>query len=179
MATTRERRTARAARLRLWADKRTTTATATLARDREGMGSDWAFITQPGRIPERTRMNARADRSYASLQKADQMRSRAAGIEKAAGRAIYSDDANAIGALRTRIAGLEAERGKMTAANAAYRKAHKAELAAMTPYQRSQAVPYPGYALSNLSGNIARNRDRLAQLEAAAAARPARSLRGT
>jgi hypothetical protein len=178
----------------LWADKRTTTATATLARDREGMGSDWAFITQPGRIPERTRMNARADRSYASLQKADQMRARAAGIEKAAGRAIYSDDANAIGALRTRIAGLEAERGRIVAYNKAVRKAGKVTpeaLALLDDKQREDLKvlarvgqlradgAFPAYATSNLSGNISRNRDRLAELEAAAAARPARSLRGT
>lgn len=48
--------------------------------------------------------------------------------------------------------------------NAEYRRTHRAELAAMTPYQRSQSVPWPSYAITNLSGNIARNRSRLADL---------------
>jgi uncharacterized small protein (DUF1192 family) len=96
------------------------------------------------------------------------MAARADGIEAAADGAIYSDDPDAIEALEKRIAGLEAERDRIKARNAAYRKDHKAELAALTPYGRNQAMPYPAYVLTNLSGNIGRQRKRLAQLRARA-----------
>jgi hypothetical protein len=35
----------------------------------------------------------------------------------------------------------------------------------MTAYQRDQVLPHAGYELTNLSGNIKRNRDRLAMLQ--------------
>ena len=67
--TYRERRLAKAERLREWAEKRNTKATATL-NSKPGLRHDWAFITQPGHIPERARMNAADDRAHASLKKA-------------------------------------------------------------------------------------------------------------
>lgn len=166
--TYRERRLARADRLRGWAAKRTTEATAALNSDPE-LRHDWAFITQPGRIPARDRMNRSDDRAFRSLEKAEGMAARADSIERQADRAIYSDDPDAADRLRERIAGLEAERETRKAANAAYRKAHRAELAGMTVYQRSQAVPWPTYSLSNLTANIARLRDRLVDVERRAA----------
>ena len=52
----------------------------------------------------------------------------------------------------------------------------------MTAYERGQAMPYPGYYFQNLSGNLSRQRARLARLERAAQAarhhrlpRPARA----
>jgi len=162
--TYRERREARAERLRDWADKRTASATAALNSQPE-LRHDWAFITQPGRIPERDRMNRSDERAFRSMDKADSMRSRAASIEAAADHAIYSDDPDAIERLRARIAELEARREAQKAANAEYRKAHRAELAAMTPYGRSQSVPWPTYSLTNLGGNISRLRARLHELE--------------
>ena len=166
--TYRERRLARAANYRTWAAKRVDEATAALSSNPE-LRHDWAFITQPGRIPERDRMNRRDERAFRSLDKADSMAARADSIERAAARAIYSDDEDAVERLRERIAGLEAERETRKAANAAYRKAHRAELAAMTAYERSNVVPWPTYSLSNLTGNIGRLRDRLADLERRAA----------
>jgi hypothetical protein len=72
--------------------------------------------------------------------------------------------------LRARIATLEAQREMAKAINADYRALHKAELKAMdSAYERDQAMPYPGYHLTNLSGNLSRQRARLARLEAAAA----------
>ena len=68
-----------------------------------------------------------------------------------------------------RIAALETECEQVKTKNAEFRKGHKAELAAMTPYQRNQAMPYPAYVLQNLGGNITRNRQRLAGLERKAA----------
>jgi hypothetical protein len=162
--TYRDRREAKADRLRGWAEKRETRAAADLNSYPE-MRHDWAFITQPGRIPARTRMQAADDRAYASLQKAQSMASRADGIESQLAGAIYSDDPDAIERLRERIAKLEAERDQCKADNAAFRKAHRAELATMTAYQRDQVMPHRGYVVTNLTGNISKQRERLVGLE--------------
>lgn len=162
--TTRERRLARAERLRGWADKRNADASASRARFDHYRG-DIAFNTQPGHIPERARMIRAEDRAFESMAKAADMASRADSIERAADHAIYSDDPDALERLRERIADLEATRDRYKVANADYRKAHRAELAAMTPYERSLAVPHSGYELENLSGNLSRQRARLAALE--------------
>lgn len=50
------------------------------------------------------------------------MSARADAIEKAADRAIYSDDPDVVEALRARIADLEAKRAQYKAANATYRR---------------------------------------------------------
>lgn len=160
----RERREARAERLREWAGKREQRA-AVVFEAGEPYRGDIAFNTQPGHIPERARLIAREDRAHESVAKAVSMRSRADGIDRQLAASIYDDDPDAIEQLRARIAELEAERDAAKAANAEYRKAHKAELAKMTPYQRDQAVPYPGYHFQNLSGNLSRQRARLARLE--------------
>lgn len=164
--TYRERRATRAERLRGWAEKRASTARATLAADdAQPYAHDIAFLTQPGHIPERARMIARDDRAHESLAKAASMSARADSIERAADRAIYDDDPDAIERLRDRIAGLEAQRANYAQANADYRKAHRAELAAMSAYERSQAVPRASWELSNLGGQISKARDRLRRLE--------------
>lgn len=69
MATYRERREARAERLRGFAEKREATAAATF-KSHEQYRGDHAFNTQPGHIPERARVIAREDRAHESLQKA-------------------------------------------------------------------------------------------------------------
>jgi Domain of unknown function (DUF3560) len=170
--TYRDRREARAERLRDWAGKREENAAAVFEAGRP-FTSDIAFNTQPGHIPFRARLIAREDAAYRSQRKAAGMRSRADGIEGQLATSIYDDDPDAIEQLRARIGRLEAEREAAKAANAAYRREHKAELAKMTPYQRGQAVPYPGYHFQNLSGNLTRQRQRLARLEATAQARTA------
>ena len=163
--TYRERRENRAERLRGWAETRETRAAAVLAAGEEYRG-DIAFATQPGHIPARAQLIAREDKAYESQQKAASMRSRADGIENQLANAVYSDDPDAIEQLRARIARLEAERASAKEANAAYRKEHRAELKAMdSAYARDLAMPYQGYYFSNLSGNLSRQRARLAQLE--------------
>jgi hypothetical protein len=173
--TYRDRREARAERLRGWAGTREERA-ATVFKAGEPFTSDYAFNTQPGHIPFRARLIAREDRAHESLGKAASMRSRADGIEDQLATSIYDDDPDAIEQLRARIARLEAERDEAKAANATYRREHRAELAAMEPYQRRQAVPYPGYHFENLSGNLSRQRARLARLERTAQAREAEPL---
>jgi hypothetical protein len=111
-------------------------------------------------------MIAADDRAHESLEKAASMESRADGIEAALDRSIYSDDADVVEQLRGRIEALEARREKIKADNAAYKAAHGSELAAISSlYERDQAMPHPGWELRNLSGNIKRNKDRLAQIE--------------
>jgi hypothetical protein len=162
--TYRERRLAKAERLRGWADKRQAEATRTLNSQPE-LRHDWAFITEPGRIPERDRMNRADERAFRSLDVAESMARRADGIDAQADHAIYSDDPDAGDRLRERITELEAKRDRMKAANAEYRKAHRAELAALTLYGRDQALPHASWELTNLSGNLGRLRKRLEGLE--------------
>ena len=166
--TYRERREARADRLREWAEKRETRAAAVFKAN-EPFTSDYTFNTQPGHFPQRARVIASEDRAYASLGKAREMASHADSIDAQAAAAIYSDDPDTIEALRARIASLEAEHEQIKSENAAFRTAHRAELKAMTAYQRDQAMPHRGYVLTNLTGNIARNRERLIGLERKAA----------
>lgn len=175
MTTYRERRLAKAERLRGWADKREEKGDAAVEQARS-MASVIPF-GQPiivGHHSEgadrryRGRIDSKYERGVADLDKAESMRSRADHIEEQAAGAIYSDDPDAVEQLRARIADLEVARERVKAENAAFRKAHP-ELRAMTAYQRDQAMPHAGYVLSNLSGNIKRNRDRLVVLKAQAA----------
>jgi hypothetical protein len=71
----------KADRLDGWAEKREERASATLNSNPE-VRRDWAFITQPGRIPLRERMNRADDRACESLGKAREMRGRADRIRK-------------------------------------------------------------------------------------------------
>lgn len=183
MSTYRERREARAERLRGWAEKREVKAEAQLTSQPE-IRHDWAFITQPGHIPARARMNAADDRACASLRKAESMNSRAAGIEAQLAGAIYSDDENAVEALEARIEKLEAERDRVKAFNASCRKGQPdwslinerekrdlvrtAQVAAYSVTGRDGKFKgFPGYHLTNLGGNINRNRKRLEELRKA------------
>lgn len=163
MATTRERKEARAARLQGWAEKREEKAAATFKRTEVYRG-DHAFNTQPGHIPERARVIRAEERAFEDLQKARAMSSRAAGILDQAARAIYSDDVDAIERLEERVAELTKRRDAMKAANTAFRKQHRAMLATMTPYRRDQSMPHQGFELTNLSADIRRNAKRLEEL---------------
>ncbi|MHB8394623.1 MAG: DUF3560 domain-containing protein, partial [Candidatus Dormibacteria bacterium] len=134
--TYRERREAKADRLRRWAEKRETAAGAVLAAHEIYRG-DVAFNTQPGRIPLRSRVIAQDARAFESLQKAASMTSRADGIESQLEGAIYSDDPDAIEQLRARIADLEAERDRIKAFNATCRK-NAPDLTLLDEAQRRQ-----------------------------------------
>jgi hypothetical protein len=165
--TYRDRREARAGRLQGWAGKREDRAAAVFKAG-EPFRSDHAFNTQPGHIPFRAQLNAREHRAHESVTKAASMRSRADGIEGQLATSVYDDDPDAAEQLRARIARLEAERDAAKAANAAYRKEHKAEMAAMEgKWERDQVLPHPGWYFQNLSGNLSRQRKRLAGLEGA------------
>lgn len=172
--TYRDRRAARAERLREWAEKREERARATLA-SHEVYRGDHAFNFQPGHIPQRARVIAQEDRAYDSLRKADRMTQRAAGIEAQLDRSIYSDDPDAIPALELRVRELEAKRERIKAYNASVRRGAR-DLSLLDEAERADLLgilrvgfggkdgAFPPFVLSNLNGNIKRNRDRLEAL---------------
>lgn len=182
MTTYRERREARAERYREWAGKRERTAGAVFKAN-EPYTSDYAFNTQPGHIPERARIIRREDAAHASLAKARSMRSRADGIEDQLSESIYDDDPDAIDALTERIIRLEAKRDRVKAYNASCRKGApdlslldakqrrdlETSIRFSPEYMARRKNQMDAYVLSNLSGNIKRQRDRLARLQRQAA----------
>lgn len=99
-------------------------------------------------------------------------------IEDQLAGAIYSDDPDAVEQLRARIAKLEAERDRIKAFNASCRKGQPDEsllderqrrglesVRRHSAYSLSKGGGMPAYALSNLSGNISRQKKRLEALE--------------
>jgi len=188
--TYRERRERKAERLREWAEKRETKAETAYERSRQI--ADMIPMGQPILVGHHSEKRHRRDidrmdrgmrASIDNSRKADDFRRRADGIEAAAERAIYSDDDDAIERLRERIAELEAERERLKAYNASARKAAKqggvgdtslltagerkelAGIAKACSYMLGPGGAMPSYKLTNLGGNIARNRKRLAGLE--------------
>lgn len=182
MTTYRERREARADRLREWAEKREAKSEGMFERAHQ-MAEAIPF-GQPvlvGHHSEgrdrnyRKRMRSTMDAACENARKAESMASRAAGIEAQLARSIYSDDEDAIEALRVRIAGLEVERDRVKAFNAGCRKGQRdvsmlteSERAALLSCARYSSLGkgggFPGYHLTNLSGNINRNKKRLEEL---------------
>lgn len=170
-ATYRERRLARATQLRGQAGRNQARSDA--AATRADNLTDGIPMGQPilvGHYSEgpHRRVLARADAamrtSIDTARLAGQQAARADGIEAAAERAIYDDDPDAVERLTAKLARLATQRDAMKAANAAYRREHRAELKAMTAYNRDQAVPYPAYAIANIGGVISATRKRLEAL---------------
>ena len=186
MTTYRERREARAARLREWADKREVKADAASTRAQEM--ADAIPFGQPilvGHYSEgrdrryRARIGTTMDRAMEHGNKARSMRSRADNIEAAAAKAIYSDDDDAVVRLAEKIDRLVAERARLVAYNKSCRKGAR-DASTLDAEQLADAVrlakigflradgAFPGYATSNLSGQISAARKRLAALKAKA-----------
>jgi len=180
--TRRERLRQKAERRREWAAQRESRAAS---RDKVGerYRHDWAFATQPGRIPERERMNRRDERSHEDRAAAKHHRSKAAGLEKQLKRTIFWDDDDAIEKLEARIAGLEKQRDAIKTANRIVRRKPKNE---STPAKLAELrdvfgekfdaaklfepdscgrYGFPAYHCQNLGGNIRRCRDRLAAVK--------------
>lgn len=173
MSTYRERRERKVEKLGEWAGNREAKQHALSEAARADEAATGIPFGQPilvGHHSERRHRRAidKIDRAMAvsveNAQTAENMRSRAAEIERQLNVAIYDDDPDAVERLTERIAALEAERDRRKQANVDYRKEHREELKAMDAYDRHQAVPFPSYSLSNLSGNISRLRKRLAVL---------------
>jgi hypothetical protein len=183
--TYRERREHKAERLRDWADKREAKSTAAFERV-DGIANMIPF-GQPILVGHHSEGRARRDQDRISsgmrsgidhADKAADFHRRADGIEAAAAHAIYSDDLDAVQRLRERIAGLEAERDRVKRYNASCRRgvrdleilddrqrAQLESVAKVAPYQLGKNGAAPAYWSANLSGNIGRQRKRLAELE--------------
>lgn len=191
--TTRDRREARAERLRSWADSNDAKSTA--AGTTAGTMADAIPFGQPilvGHYSEgrdrryRARMVANMDKAVAHGRKADEQRSRADNIERAADAAIYDDDPDVLDRLAAKLDRLEAERARVKAYNASCRKGTP-DLDALDDRQREEVADlrriaflrpggaFPPYVLSNLGGTITTTRQRLARLTAAKAAGPAKA----
>lgn len=183
--TYRDRREAKAERLREWAEKREAKAAVSFDTAR-GIG-DAIPMGQPilvGHHSERRHRRDidRIDRSMGAgvehTRKAEDFKSRAGNIEATLERSIYSDDPDAIEALEARIADLEAQRDRIKRFNATCRKgspdfsiltgSEKQDLltvARVAAYSLSKGGGFPAYKLSNLNGNLSRNRKRLEALK--------------
>jgi len=185
--TYRDRRLARAERLRDWAEKRAASGRAGFQRA-HNLVKDIPF-GQPILVGHHSegrhrrtleRSDSAMRRACADTDKAQGMASRADNIEHAADRAIYRDDPDAIPRLTEKLAGLEAQRDRMKAENAAYRKgdqvyaafcgitleqagAQRARIEAEYSWCRQ---PHPSYSLQNLGGTITKERKRLTELTA-------------
>lgn len=107
-------------------------------------------------------------------------------VEAQLAGSIYSDDPDALEALEARVEELEKRAERMAAIRKATRKAYKAndpaamaaafEALGMTDAEKADALsnmrhcwtrdPMPAYAVTNVRGNLARQRKRLAGLRA-------------
>jgi hypothetical protein len=186
--TYRDRRERRAERLQEWAAKRAARSAAAFDRAHDVAGQ--IPLGQPvlvGHHSERRHRRdlARIDGATAAGvehdRMAESMSRRAGNIEAALEASIYDDDADAIERLRERIAALEAERERIKAYNTSCRRgqpdpsllderqrATLRDVARVSPFALGKGGAFPSYALSNLNGNLARNRQRLARLLAEA-----------
>ena len=128
---------------------------------------------------DRARMDAAMRRGIEEQKKAAYYADKAASVGKAG---ISSDDPNAPSKLTEKLATMEAKRDKMKRANAAYRKdgaagmaremgisveAAEQAMARLPSYDNKR--PFATYELTNLGGNIRRVKERIAELERAAA----------
>jgi len=183
--TYRDRRRARAERLRGWAEKNDAKAAA--AGETARAMADAIPFGQPilvGHHSEgrdrryRSRIGRTMSRSIETSDKAREQRRRADSIDAAADRAIYRDDPDARERLTAKLADLEGQRDRIKRYNATCRKdaadtsildetqrADLLRIAGSAPYQLRAGGAFPAYALSNLSGRIKATRDRLADLE--------------
>ena len=184
MSTYRERREAKAQRLRDWADQRDARAEAARAE-----GTQQLEAIPLGQPILRGHHSEKRDRNYRQRavnklssahednRKATQMRDRANTIDAAAAKAIYSDDPDPAQLLTEKITALEEQRSRITAFNASCRKGAPdpslldprqqrdlLDTIALTPYNLGKGGQFPTYVLSNISGRLSKLRKRLAQL---------------
>lgn len=132
------------------------------------------------------RIRSGMDRAVMESKKAEHHEAKAANIAAQLDRTIFSDDTNAVDALKKRIAEREAEAAHMKEVNAAFKNspgsdaaAKLAEMAtagtitnnealkiarffALAPYEKR---PYPAYALTNLRASIRRDEERLVEIQ--------------
>ena len=174
--TRRERLERKAERRREWAEKRDAKADGLRDQTPDSLRHDWAFVTQPGHIPERARMNRRDERANEHGQVAEHHRQKADGLESQLDRTVFSDDTDAVERLAERIASNERKRDAMKLVNRLYKKGDvsglkklglslehlKEKMAALPAYEKS---PYPAYALTNLGARIRTDKKRVEEIK--------------
>lgn len=185
--TRRERREARRDRLREWAEKRDAKASAEHQKSRDAVAG--IPLGQPitGTATARRRHVRAIERSHSAMgrssehaAKAASMSDRAENIDRELDQSIYSDDHDALDALRERIAKREARRDRIKAYNKTCKRGR--DLGDTSILTKEEAIElagciqvwgdmqckhgrFPGYVLSNLGGRIRSDRERLARLE--------------
>ena len=181
--TYRERKEAKAAKRRDWAEGRREKATGELQQVEQM--SQQIPLGQPilvGHHSERahrnllTNMDRKMGKGIEHSNMATHHDSVATNIEHQLDTSIYSDDTDAISQLKARIAEREAERTRIKVINSHAKKTGtlhgidltKAELkdiemAALGGHDPRKG--YPSYALTNLSANIRRDQQRLEKLQ--------------
>jgi hypothetical protein len=194
--TRRERLEAKLEKRREWAVSRDAKSTA--AFDAARKISSGIPMGQPILVGHHSEKRARrdADRIFSGMSKgvehskmADHHRSAAAGLANALDRSIFSDDPDAVEALRAKIAGLAEERDRAKAINKEIRKgdgwqarleaagliltdAERTALlniAKFSPYHcdKKTGFPvFPSYHLTSISANIRRAEERIKEIEA-------------
>lgn len=187
MSTYRERREAKADRLREWADKRDGKAAAGFKKADDI--ADLIPFGQPILVGHHSEGRARRDQDriasgmragIENSRKADDFRRRADGIDRAADNAVYSDDVDAVERLEVRIVEREGERDRVKAFNVSARKGAPdlslldekqrvdiLSIAKVAAYQLGKGGAFPGYHLSNLGATIRKDKKRLAAIRAA------------
>jgi hypothetical protein len=183
--TYRQRRERRAERRREWADGREEKADA--ARQASHNATAGIPFGQPilvGHHSERRHRNAiersqrQASKTIEHSDMARRHRQAANTIEAQLDKSIYDDDPNAIEELRARIEAREAKRERIKQYNRNRRKGSRGlaplskeeqkkleTTARVAPYQLGEKGEAPRYWLTNLGGNINRDKKRLARLE--------------
>lgn len=156
-------------------------AAAVLNVGRDHYSRDWAFVTQPGHIPERARWHRKMERAFEQVATAQRLRAKAASVGSAG---ISSDNPDAVDLLREKLAKLEREQDMMKRANAIIRK-HKAqpsavpELVALGLGEKTAAAllepdfcgrrGFAAYEVTNNNANMRRIKQRIDELSAKAA----------
>jgi hypothetical protein len=175
MSTYRERRLARAEKLRGWSASNEAKGDAAYERAHDigamiPMGQPILVGHHSERRHRRdiARIDAGMRASIELADKAARQASSADEIERQAAAAVYDDDPDAIERLEAKLAGLEAKREAYKAKRAEIRKTHREALKGKTAWEKEEvmrAAGAPQYSITNLGGNITRTRDRIARLK--------------
>ena len=189
--TTRKKLERKAARREEWAESRREAASAAFSSARETASN--IPLGQPILVGHHSERRMRGlydglarkmDAGCESAKIADLHASKAAGIQQQLDRCIFSDDENAAEAIQARIAELEAKQEVMKTANKICRNKKTTEeekIASLRglypgisensihemlhPTYSYEKPGFPAYALANNSGNIARLKKRIVEVE--------------
>lgn len=189
--TTREKLERKAERRNEWAESRREASNAAFASARETASN--IPLAQPILVGHHSESKMRnlyngiarkMDAGCESAKIADLHASKAVGIQQQLDRCIFSDDPDAVEAIQARIAELEEKQEKMKAANKICRNTKTTEVEKsealrelfhrisdesirdmLHPEYSYEKPGFPAYALANNSGNIARLKKRVKEVE--------------